>query len=86
MSTSQAVRAASAALLSALLVLLWSAGGASAATDHVVITGGAVVPADQTAGDVIVIDGDVQDRRTRHGRCRIGQRTDPGRRSGRRRS
>ena len=60
MSTSQAVRAASAALLSALLVLLWSAGGASAATDHVVITGGAVVPADQTAGDVIVIDGDVR--------------------------
>ena len=60
MSTSQAVRAASAALLSALLALLMSAGGASAATDHVVITGGAVVPADQTAGDVVVIDGDVR--------------------------
>ena len=56
MSIPQAVRAASAALLSALLASLVIAAGASAATDHVVITGGAVVPAAQTAGDVR-IDG-----------------------------
>ena len=60
MSIPQAVRAASAALLSALLALLLIAAGAAAATDHVVITGGAVVPAAQTAGDVIVVDGDVR--------------------------
>jgi cytoskeletal protein CcmA (bactofilin family) len=60
MSTPQAVRAAIAALLSALLALLLAAGNASAATDHVVITGGAVVPAGQTAGDVIVVDGTVR--------------------------
>ena len=60
MSTLQAVRAAIAALLSALLALLLIAGSASAATDHVVITGGAVVPAGQTAGDVIVVDGGVR--------------------------
>ena len=60
MSIPQAVRAASAALLSALLASLVIAAGASAATDHVVITGGAVVPAAQTAGDVIVVDGDVR--------------------------
>jgi hypothetical protein len=59
MSTPHAVRAAITALLSALLALLLTAGSASAATDHVVITGGAVVPAGQTAGDVIVIDGTV---------------------------
>lgn len=46
--------------LAALLALTLSAGGASAATDHVVITGGAVVPAGQTAGDVVVIDGTVR--------------------------
>ena len=60
MSTPQAVRAAIAALLSALLALLLAAGIASAATDHVVITGGAVVPAGQTAGDVVVLDGTVR--------------------------
>ena len=60
MSTPQAVRAAIAALLSALLALLLAAGSASAATDHVVITGGAVVPAGQTAGDVVVLDGTVR--------------------------
>jgi hypothetical protein len=59
MSTPQAVRAAIAAVLSALTLLL-GAGTASAATDHVVITGGAVVPAGQTAGDIIVIDGTVR--------------------------
>jgi hypothetical protein len=59
MSTPQAVRAAVAALLLALLALLLAAGAASAATDHVVITGGAVVPAGQTAGDVVVLDGTV---------------------------
>ena len=58
MSTPQAVRAAIAALLSALTLLL-CAGTASAATDHVVITGGAVVPAGQTAGDIVVLDGTV---------------------------
>ena len=60
MSTLQAVRAAIAALLSALLALLLIAGSAFAATDHVVITGGAVVAAGQTAGDVIVVDGGVR--------------------------
>ncbi|HWH93756.1 MAG TPA: polymer-forming cytoskeletal protein [Baekduia sp.] len=60
MSTPQAVRAATAALLSALLALLLAAGSAPAATDHVVITGGAVVPARETAGDVVVIDGTVR--------------------------
>lgn len=59
MSTPKAVRAALVALLSALLVLLLAAGTASAATDHVVITGGAVVPAGQTAGDIVVLDGAV---------------------------
>src|SRR5215218_2772318 len=51
----QAVRAAIVALLAVLL----GAGSASAATDHVVITGGVVVPAGQTAGDVVVLDGTV---------------------------
>jgi hypothetical protein len=60
MSTPQAVRAAIAALLSALLALVLTAGSASAATDHVVITGGAVVPAGQTAGDIVVLDGPVR--------------------------
>jgi cytoskeletal protein CcmA (bactofilin family) len=44
----------------ALVALFLAAGSASAATDHVVITGGAVVAAGQTAGDVIVIDGTVR--------------------------
>jgi hypothetical protein len=57
MSTPQASRAAIAALLCALIALLLAAGSASAATDHVVITGGAVVPAGQTAGDIVVLDG-----------------------------
>ena len=60
MSTPQAVCAAIAAFVSALLVLLLAPGSASAATDHVVITGGAVVPAGQTAGDVVVLDGTVR--------------------------
>ncbi|MCW3013750.1 MAG: hypothetical protein JWO02_842 [Solirubrobacterales bacterium] len=60
MPTPQAVRAAIAALLSALLVLLLAAGSAFAATDHVVITGGTVVPAGQTVGDVVVLDGPVR--------------------------
>jgi hypothetical protein len=60
MSTPQAVRAAIAALLSALLALLLGAGSAVAATDHVVITGGAVVPAGETAGDIVVVDGPVR--------------------------
>jgi len=56
MSTRHAVRTA----IAALLALLLGAGSASAATDHVVITGGAVVPAGETAGDVIVLDGTVR--------------------------
>jgi hypothetical protein len=59
MSTPQRVRAAIAALLSVLLALLLAAGSAAAATDHVVITGGAIVPAGQTAGDIVVVDGPV---------------------------
>jgi hypothetical protein len=55
MST-HAVRAA----IVVLLALLLGAGSASAATDHVVITGGAVVPAGETAGDVVVLDGTVR--------------------------
>jgi hypothetical protein len=60
MSTPHAVRAAIAALLSAMLALLLAAGSASAGPDHVVITGGAVVPASQTVGDVIAVDGAVR--------------------------
>jgi cytoskeletal protein CcmA (bactofilin family) len=48
------------AVLVALLLLLLGARSASAATDHVVITGGAVIPAGQTAGDVVVVDGPVR--------------------------
>jgi len=59
MSTPRAVRAAIAALLFSLLALLLAVGSASAATDHVVITGGAVVPPGQTVGDVVVVDGTV---------------------------
>ena len=55
MSRSPAVRA----VMVALVVPLLGAGSASAATDHVVITGGAVVPRGETAGDVVVIDGPV---------------------------
>jgi hypothetical protein len=54
------VRRAVRAVIVALLVLLVGVGSASAATDHVVITGGAVVPAGQTAGDVVVLDGRVR--------------------------
>lgn len=60
MSTPKAVRAAIAVLLSALLALSLAAGSASAASDRVVITGGAVVSAGQTAGDVVVLDGAVR--------------------------
>jgi cytoskeletal protein CcmA (bactofilin family) len=52
----QALRAAIVALVAVLL----TADSASAATDHVVITGGAVVPAGQIAGDVLVLDGTVR--------------------------
>jgi hypothetical protein len=54
------VRRARRTAIVALLILVAGAGSASAATDHVVITGGAVVPAGQTAGDVVVIDGTVR--------------------------
>jgi cytoskeletal protein CcmA (bactofilin family) len=56
MSWSHAIRAVVVALVIALL----ETSSASAATDHVVITGGAVVPAGQTAGDVVVVDGPVR--------------------------
>jgi cytoskeletal protein CcmA (bactofilin family) len=56
MSTHHAVPAA----IVVLLALLLGAGSASAATDHVVISGGAVVPAGVTAGDVVVLDGTVR--------------------------
>jgi cytoskeletal protein CcmA (bactofilin family) len=59
MVTPKAVRAAIAVSLSAVALLLLTAGSASAATDHVVLTGGVVVPAGQTVGDVIALDGDV---------------------------
>src|SRR5947209_6971917 len=55
MSVRQAVRAVTLALV----MLAVGAGSASAATDHVVITGGAVVPARTTAGNVVVVDGPV---------------------------
>src|ERR687885_82901 len=54
------MRVAVRAVIVALLALLVGAGSASAASDHVVITGGAVVPAGQTAGDVVVLDGTVR--------------------------
>src|ERR687897_2425662 len=57
---SMSVRHAVRAVIVALLALLVGAGSASAATDHVVITGGAVVPAGQTAHDVVVLDGTVR--------------------------
>jgi hypothetical protein len=60
MSTPQVLRAAIAALSSALLAVSLVAGSASAANDHVVITGGAVVPAGETAGDIVVLDGAVR--------------------------
>jgi len=47
-------------VVAALAVLLVGTGSASAATDHVVITGGATVPAGRTAGDVLVVDGTVR--------------------------
>src|SRR3954468_8594731 len=56
MSLRHAVRA----VVAALAVLLVGTGSASAATDHVVITGGATVPAGRTAGDVLVVDGTVR--------------------------
>src|SRR3954469_3199982 len=56
MSLRHAVRA----VVAALAVLLVGSGSASAATDHVVITGGATVPAARTAGDVLVVDGTVR--------------------------
>ena len=56
MSRPHAVSAA----MGALVALLLGAGSASAATDHVVITGGVVVPAGQTVGDVVVLDGTVR--------------------------
>lgn len=46
--------------IGALLILCAGATSASAEDDQIVITGGTVVPAGQTAGDVIAIDGPVR--------------------------
>ena len=54
------LRHAVLAVVATQAVLLVGAGSASAATDHLVITGGATVPAGQTAGDVVVLDGTVR--------------------------
>ena len=54
------LRHAVLAVVAALAVLLVGGGSASAATDHVVVTGGATVPAGRTAGDVVVVDGTVR--------------------------
>ena len=54
------LRHAVLAVIAALVVPLVGAGSASAATDHVVITGGATIPAGRTAGDVVVVDGTVR--------------------------
>ena len=59
MSIPHAVQVGIVALLTVLVTLSFATASAPAATDHVVITGGAVVPAGQTAGDVVVIDGPV---------------------------
>jgi hypothetical protein len=72
LSRPHAVRAVIAASLSALLALLLATGSASAATDHVVITGGAVVPAVRLTGRV---DGDliaVSDRASLGPTARVG--------------
>jgi cytoskeletal protein CcmA (bactofilin family) len=51
-----------AVLVAALLILFAGAGraGAAGGDDQIVITGGAVVPAGQTAGDVVALDGPVR--------------------------
>jgi cytoskeletal protein CcmA (bactofilin family) len=54
------VRHAVRAVIVALFVVLVGAGRASAAPDHVVITGGVVVPGGQIAGDVVALDGTVR--------------------------
>jgi cytoskeletal protein CcmA (bactofilin family) len=59
MSTPHTIRAAIVGVMSVLAALLLATASASAATDQVVITGGAVIPAGQTAGDVVVVDGPV---------------------------
>jgi hypothetical protein len=48
----------------------------------VVVTGGAVVAAGQTAGDVIAVDGPVTIAGHRHRRRRLGERPDQARRAG----
>lgn len=56
------VQLAAAVAVAALLVLCVGAGRARADSgdDQIVITGGAVVPAGQTAGDVVAFDGPVR--------------------------
>lgn len=53
------IRRAACTVIVVLGALAAGAGQASAASDHVVISGGAVIPAGTTAGDVIVVDGPV---------------------------
>src|SRR4051794_41402271 len=57
-SVQVSVRHVVCAVIVALLALLVGAGGASAATDHVVITGGADVPAGRAVGGVGWVDGE----------------------------
>jgi Polymer-forming cytoskeletal len=59
LATVRPVQLAAAVAVAALLFLCVAAGRASA-DDKIVITGGAVVPAGQTAGDVVALDGPVR--------------------------
>jgi cytoskeletal protein CcmA (bactofilin family) len=58
-ATVRLLQLATAVAVAALLVLCVGAGRASG-DDQIVITGGAVVAAGQTAGDVVVLDGPVR--------------------------
>ena len=61
-ATVRLLQLATAAAVVALLILCIGVGraGADDGDDQIVITGGAVVPAGQTAGDVVVFDGPVR--------------------------
>jgi cytoskeletal protein CcmA (bactofilin family) len=61
-ATVRLLQLATAVAVAALLLLCVGASRASAdeGDDHIVITGGTVVPVGQTAGDVVVLDGPVR--------------------------
>ena len=59
LATVRPVQLAAAVAVAALL-FLWAGAGRASADDQIVITGGAVVPVGQTAGDVIAFDGPVR--------------------------